>query len=73
MGPRRLGVPTDFVTVISQKAWFALVAVAIALTGVFTGLKWLTVAALVVWLVAMVVFGTGKRKVEDGDLSGDER
>lgn len=46
----------------SHKAWFAALAVAIALTGVFIGLKWLTVVALILWIVAMVVFGTGRRK-----------
>ena len=40
----------------------ALVAVAVALTGVVTGLKWLTVAALGLWIAAMLYFGTGKRK-----------
>jgi hypothetical protein len=51
---------------ISQKTWFAVIAVALALTGVFTGLKWLTVVALVVWVAAMVIFGTGKRHVKGG-------
>lgn len=45
-----------------HKAWLAAIAVALALTGVITGLKWLTVVALGVWIIAMAVFGIGKRK-----------
>jgi hypothetical protein len=45
----------------SQKAWFAIVAVAVALTGVITGLKWLTIAALGIWIAAMLLFGRGNR------------
>jgi type IV secretory pathway VirB3-like protein len=44
-----------------RKAVAALVAVAIALVGVFTGMRWLTVVALVLWVVAMLVFGFGDR------------
>lgn len=51
--------------VIPHKAWFALIAVAVAVTGVLTGLKWLTVAALVIWIVAMMAFGAGKRRMEE--------
>jgi len=45
---------------IPHKAWIAIVAVAVAMTGVFTGLKWLTVAALGIWITAMLVLGRGK-------------
>ena len=47
---------------LTQKFLAALVAIAVALTGVLTGLKWLTVTALVLWLAAMLYFGVGKRK-----------
>ncbi len=46
---------------MSHKAWFAVLAIGIALTGVFSGLKWLTLVALAVWITAMLIFGTGKR------------
>ena len=42
----------------------AAVSIAVALTGIISGLKWLTVAALVLWIAAMLYFGTGKRKPE---------
>jgi hypothetical protein len=45
---------------IPHKAWIAIVAVAVALTGVLTGLKWMTVAALGIWIAAILVFGRGK-------------
>jgi len=35
--------------------------VAIALTGAFTGLKWLSLIALLLWLAAMYIFGRGNR------------
>ena len=59
LGKARLGM---HVLLSPHKIWFAAIAVALALTGVISGLKWLTVLALVVWIVAMMVFGTGKRK-----------
>ena len=46
---------------LRPKILAAVAAVAIALTGILTGLEWLSVAALVLWVVAMIVFGTGKR------------
>lgn len=42
-------------------------AVATALTGLFTGLEWLTVVALIFWIAAMLHFGIGKRKPEPGE------
>ena len=44
-----------------RKPLAALIAVAIALLGVFSGQKWLTVLALALWGIAMLVFGLGKR------------
>ena len=44
-----------------RKLLSAIVAVAIALAGVLLGFRWLTVAALVVWIIAMMVFGPGQR------------
>ncbi|MGA7306771.1 MAG: hypothetical protein WBW88_18000 [Rhodothermales bacterium] len=46
----------------THKPWFAAIAVAVALTGVVMGLKWLTVIALGLWVVAMIVFGRGRRR-----------
>jgi len=52
------------IPLIPHKAWIAIVAVAVAITGIVTGLKWLTVAALGIWIAAILVFGRGKRNEE---------
>ena len=56
--------PMTHIPLNPHKTWIAIVAVAVALTGVFIGLKWLTVAALGIWIAAMLVFGRGKRNEE---------
>ena len=40
----------------------AVVAAAVAITGIATGLKWLTLAALILWFATMYIFGRGNRK-----------
>jgi len=44
-----------------KKLISAIIAVTIALAGVLLEISWLTIAALVVWVIAMLVFGRGKR------------
>ena len=46
---------------LKPKGAAALVAIAMALTGVVTGLQWLTVTALLLWVAAMLYFGRGNR------------
>ena len=43
------------------KLMAAGVAVAVALTGAFTGFKWLSLVALLLWFGAMYIFGRGNR------------
>ena len=50
---------------LTPKILAALVAVAIALTGAFTGLNWLSLIALLLWFAAMYIFGRGKRNQPD--------
>jgi hypothetical protein len=45
-----------------QKVLAAAVAVILALTGMVTGLKWLTILALLLWIAAMLYFGLGSRQ-----------
>jgi len=40
----------------------AVVAAAVAIIGIATGLKWLTLVALVLWFAAVYIFGRGNRK-----------
>jgi hypothetical protein len=49
------------ISTLIPKLIAAGVAMAIALTGAFTGLKWLTFIALLVWIAAMYIFGRGDR------------
>lgn len=46
---------------LKQKLVLAGIAVVIALVGMATGLRWLTVAALLLWIGAMIILGTGRR------------
>ena len=47
---------------LNERMVAAGIAVLIALLGIVTGLKWLTVAAFVLWIVAMIILGTGNRQ-----------
>jgi hypothetical protein len=47
---------------LNQKVLAAVVAVVTAMTGIVTGMKWMTVAALAVWVAAMLYFGFGDRR-----------
>lgn len=49
---------------VGSKGWTAGISVIIALIGVVAKLRWLTVVALVGWLVAMIFFGVGNRRVD---------
>ena len=44
------------------KVMAAVVAAAVAIIGIATGLKWLTLVALVLWFAAVYIFGRGNRK-----------
>jgi len=52
---------------VGPKAWAAGLAAIIALIGVVADLKWLTVIALVVWLLAMLYFGVGGRRIDQSE------
>ena len=54
-----------------HKSLVAGIAVAVALLGVVAKMKWLTVAALVLWIVAMMILGTGKRQPKRGEPPSD--
>ncbi len=43
------------------KVMAAVVAAAVAIIGIATGLKWLTLVALVLWFAAVYIFGRGNR------------
>lgn len=42
----------------------AAVSVAVALTGIISGVRWLTVIALLMWVAAMAYYGFGNRKLD---------
>jgi hypothetical protein len=56
---------------LNHKILAAVVAVAMALTGVLTEMRWLTVVALVFWVVAMLYYGLGQRGVDRSDAEAD--
>ena len=52
---------------VEPKTWAAAFAAIIALIGVVADLKWLTVIALVGWLLAMIYFGVGDRRIDQNE------
>ena len=56
-----------------HKAWAAVLCVVLALVGVLTGWRWLTVAALVIWVLVLIRYGFGQRHsppVDPGPTDG---
>ena len=56
---------------LMRKSLVAGIAVAVALLGIVAKIKWLAVAALVLWVAAMLVFRKGNRRPVNDEQPSD--